>query len=179
MPSNSTDRAIEAYTRLVREWAPKLDLISPGDVARLEERHITDSLRALPLFDEAAPGAFVDVGSGAGLPGIPLAIASGRYVRLVEPRERRAAFLEECLRSLELPGEVVPRTAQAAVSDDRLARAHAVALARALAPPEEALRLILPLVSPGGIAAVFLGTSAKIPAGAEEFTHGIAIVRAE
>ena len=174
-----TRPALDIYKRLVTEWAARLDLISPGDIDRLEERHISDSLRALPLLEKSPTGAFTDVGSGAGLPGIPLAIASGHYVRLIEPRKRRAAFLEECLRTLALRGEVVIKTAQQAAADPRYARSHAVVLARALAPPDEALRLILPLVAPGGIAAVFLGASAKIPAGAEEFAPGIAIVRVE
>jgi 16S rRNA (guanine527-N7)-methyltransferase len=164
---------------LVRDWAPKLDLIAPADIDRFEERHISDCLRAVPLLEGCPPGPIADIGSGAGLPGVPLAIATGRYVRLVEPRKRRAAFLEECLRTLELPGEVVVATAQEAAAEPLYNGAHAAALARALAPPADALRLIRPFVAPGGVAAVWLGASAKIPDGAEEFTPGIAIVRAE
>jgi 16S rRNA (guanine527-N7)-methyltransferase len=167
------------YVELVKAWAPKLDLVSPGDLARFEVRHISDSLRVMPLLEQAPAGPFADVGSGAGLPGIPLAIASGRYARLIEPRKRRGAFLEECLRRLELSGEVVARTAQEAAADPRYARSHPFAVARALAPPDQTVRLILPLVAPGGIAAVLLGASAKIPPGAEEFGPGVAIVRAE
>jgi len=173
------DRALDVYKFLVREWAPKLDLVSPRDLSRFEDRHISDSLRALPLVEECGAGPIADVGSGAGLPGIPLAIASGRYVRLIEPRKRRAAFLEECLRRLELPGEVLAITAQNAADDPRYARAHSFAVARALAPPERALHLILPLVAQGGIAAAYLGAGASIPLGAEEFVPGIVIVRAE
>jgi 16S rRNA (guanine527-N7)-methyltransferase len=175
----TSQAALGAYVRLVHQWASKLDLVAPGDISRFEDRHISDSLRALPLLERSLPGPFADVGSGAGLPGIPLAIASGRHVRLIEPRRRRAAFLEECLRTLEIPGEVITLTAQEAAADIRLARSHPVVVARALASPAVAMRLILPLVAPGGVAAVWLGARAKIPASAEEFTHGIAIVRAE
>ena len=173
------DDTMGVYARLAREWAPKLDLVSPGDLDRFEERHIGDSLRALPLLEAIPAGPIADVGSGAGLPGIPLAIASGRYVRLIEPRRRRAAFLEKCLRRLKLPGEVLSITAEEAADDSRYARAHPFVVARALAPPEEALELVLPLTTPGGIAAIYLGASAKIPPGAEEFMPGIAIVRAD
>ena len=171
--------ALQAYARLVHLWAPKLDLVSEGDLERFEERHVRDSLRALPLLENAPPGPFADIGSGAGLPGIPLAIASGRFARLVEPRRRRAAFLEECLRSLDLAGEVVAHSAQEMASDQDYARAHPVVLARALAPPESALRLTIPLVAPGGVAVLFLGAGAKVPPGAEEWAEGIAIVRVE
>jgi 16S rRNA G527 N7-methylase RsmG len=99
-------------------------------------------------------------------------------VRLIEPRKRRAAFLEECLRRLELPGEVLAISAQEAAADPGCAAAHSFVVARALALPDQALELILPLTAPGGIAAVFLGASAKIPSSSEEFAPGIAIVRA-
>jgi 16S rRNA (guanine527-N7)-methyltransferase len=171
--------ALDAYVRLVHQWAPKLDLVAPGDLDRFEDRHIADSLRALPLLERSPPGALADVGSGAGLPGVPLALASGRFVRLIEPRRRRAAFLEECLRTLDLAGEVVPLTAQKAAADPRFARAHSVVVSRALAPPAAALRLALPFVAPGGVAVIWLGASAQMPPGSEEFEPGIAIVRAE
>jgi len=179
MSDDRLARALDAYTQLVLEWAPKLDLVSPGDLARFQDRHISDSLRALPLLEGSGAGPFADVGSGAGLPGIPLAVASGRYVRLIEPRKRRAAFLEECLRRLGISGEVVAETAEQAAREHRLARAHSVVVARALAAPDEAVRLVLPLVAPGGLAVVYLGASAKMPPGSEEFAPGIAIVRAE
>jgi 16S rRNA (guanine527-N7)-methyltransferase len=170
--------ALEAYARLVRSWAPRLDLVSPADLDRFEDRHIADSLRALPLLDEVPPGPIVDVGSGAGLPGIPLAVASGRFVRLLEPRARRAAFLEECVRVLDLDGEVVVRTAQQAADDRRLAGTHAAAFARALAPPQAAAEMIVPLVATDGLAVVFLGNEGELPRDAEEWAPGIVIVRA-
>src|ERR671918_2334303 len=171
--------AFGTYREIVKQWAPRLDLVSPGDIDRFDERHISDALRVLPLLEGSPAGPFADVGSGAGLPGVPLAIASGRYVRLIEPRRRRAAFLEECLRRLGLAGEVVAITAEQAADDPRYAAAPPFAVARALAPPVEALKLILPLVASGGTAAVYLGAGAKMPPNSEEFAPGIAIVRAD
>ena len=112
------------YAQLVRAYSPKLDLVSPRDLDRFEERHIRDSLRALRYVRQAPPGPAVDVGSGAGLPGIPLAIADPyRHWRLLEPRRRRAAFLEEVVRELDLPNvEVLARTAARGVPFDRPAR---------------------------------------------------------
>jgi 16S rRNA (guanine527-N7)-methyltransferase len=169
--------ALGKYADLVRAWAPVLDLVSDSDLSRFEERHIEDSLRALPLLDELPNGPICDVGSGAGLPGVPLALTSRRFVRLIEPRARRAAFLEECVRSLGLDAEVVTMTAEEAAADTRYAGAHVAAFARALAAPQIATQMILPLVVTGGIAVVFLGADATPPQDAEIRSGGLAIVR--
>lgn len=145
------------YAELVRAYSDKVDLVSPGDLARFEERHIKDSLRARAWVNRCPPGPAVDVGSGAGLPGIPLAIADPqRDWLLLEPRRRRAAFLEEVVRDLALPNvEVRAETAEDAAA--RLGRVHAVAVARALAPPVVALDLVRPLVVPRGTILLFVG----------------------
>lgn len=159
---------------MIRSWAPRLDLVSDRDLPRLWERHIEDSLRALPIVDTAPEGPCVDVGSGAGLPGIPLAIASGRTWRLLEPRRKRAAFLEEALRELDLEScEVVCLTAQEAAATAGLAGAHIVATARALAPAQEAERLCHPLVAPGGSVLLFVGANREFPLEAEEVAPGM------
>jgi 16S rRNA (guanine527-N7)-methyltransferase len=171
------EQKIHDYAELVREWSSRLDLISPGDLDRFEERHIEDSLRLLPLLDELPPGPCVDVGSGAGLPGIPLAICSDRHWRLLEPRKKRAAFLEEVVRELDLDCTVLATTAEQAAGDTSLAEAHALATARALAEPDAAVALLAPLVAPGGMAALFVGERSHPPAGSEPWQPGIAIVR--
>ena len=165
---------LSRYADLVRAWAPKLDLVSPGDLERFEERHIADSLRVLDLITTAPEGVCADVGSGAGLPGIPLAIASGRRWRLFEPRVRRAAFLEEVVRELDIDCEVSRWTAQEALTEGL--RDHAAVTARALAPPVEAFALITPLVAPGGRAIVFHGSGATLPTAAKSWSDGIASI---
>lgn len=168
--------ALEAYAALVREWAPKLDLVAPGDLERFRERHIEDSLRLLPLLGEAPEGPCIDVGSGAGLPGVPLAIVSGRHWRLLEPRKKRAAFLDEVVRSLGLDCEVLSITAEQAAKDPQLERAQAVATARALAAPDQAAGLLRPLLMPDGIGAIYLGERATPPRETRLWAPGIAIV---
>lgn len=177
MSEQSKQDRLGLYADLVRAWAPRLGLVSPGDVERFGERHIEDSLRLVPLLDEAPPGPCADVGSGAGLPGIPLAVVRPeRSWRLLEPRRKRAAFLEEAVRALGLDCEVLTATAEEAAVQPALKGAHALVTARALAPPAEAFDLILPLVAPGGIAAVFAGEGAEIPPSAEKWAEGIAMV---
>lgn len=170
--------ALYAYETLLRSWGPRFDLIAPGDLSRIRERHIDDSLRALPVLEGLPPGPCMDVGSGAGLPGIPLAIASGRTWRLLEPRRKRAAFLEEVVRELGLDRcEVISSTAERAAGDPRLAAAHAVVTARALAPPDRAVELCRPLVAPAGTLILFVGRAAEIPPEAEEVDPGLITIR--
>jgi 16S rRNA (guanine527-N7)-methyltransferase len=168
---------LETYAGLIRRYAPKINLVSLTDLDRLEERHIQDSLRLAPLVELAPVGPCADVGSGAGLPGIPLAVASPeRSWRLIEPRAKRAGFLELVVRELELDNvEVVRATAQE--SAQRWPGGHALCTARALTSPAQALRWLTPLTTSGGTVAVFCGADAGVPEGAEEWEKGIAIVR--
>jgi 16S rRNA (guanine527-N7)-methyltransferase len=171
---------LDAYAALVRRWAARLDLVSPADLERFEERHIRDCLRALPVVEALPDGAAVDVGSGAGLPGIPLALVGRpRRWRLIEPRRGRAAFLEECVRALDLDCEVVALSAQEAARAPRLAGGHVCALGRAVASPSSTFALLAPLLAPGGTAVVFLGRHAKVPPGASLWREGLAIMRRE
>lgn len=89
------------------------------------------------------------------------------------------AFLEAVVRELGLRAEVIAGTAEEAASDPGLAGAHALATARALAPPATALRLIVPLVAPGGCGLSFVGAGATLPPEAEIWAHGLAIVRVD
>ena len=172
---NTSDQGkLDAYEALVRRWASRLDLVSPGDLERFRTRHIDDSLRAAVLVAGAPPGPCVDVGSGAGLPGIPLAIVTGRTWTLLEPRSRRAAFLEEVVRQLDLDCEVVTATAQQATAS--YSGAFACATVRAVDDPESSLRLTRPLVQSGGRAIVFHGRDAPKPRGTEDLVPGIATI---
>lgn len=167
-----------AFAALLRHYGSRVDLMAPGDLGRLEERHLDDSLKALALVASSPSGPAIDVGSGAGLPGIPLAIAvPERLWRLLEPRSKRAAFLDEVVRELGLNAEVVRKTSQEAATDPALAATHAVATARALAQPRRAFELMGPLVAPGGVRVVWLGRSSALPPGAERWADGLAIMR--
>ena len=173
----TSEDALAAYIRLLEWWSPKVDLIAPGDLDRIESRHIQDSLKAQEIVESAPPGAALDAGSGAGLPGVPLAIVGDRWWRLLEPRTKRAAFLDEVIRELDLEAEVVRKSTHQAASDPQLAAAHAVVTARALAPPATAFELTAPLVAPEGVRIVWVGSNAEIPRDAEVLTGGLGIIR--
>jgi len=134
-------------------------LIGPHEVPRLWERHL---LNCGVIAELLGPGlAVVDVGSGAGLPGIVLAIARPDLrVTLVEPLARRVAFLEECRDALELTTLAIlrGRAEEPAVASE--AGGADVVTARAVAPLERLARICLPLVRNGGRLLAVKGESA-------------------
>ncbi len=103
----------------------------------------------------------VDIGSGAGLPGIPLAIAAPevRFV-LTEPRAKRAAFLEFAVQQLQI-GNVIVHPSRA---EDLEPKRFASAVARAFAPFEATWRVARPLLKPNGVLVAFTGSSETPPA---------------
>jgi len=141
------------FEALLRDRAVPMGLISQGDARDIHERHILDSLRAAALFRPNDTGA-LDFGSGAGLPGIVLAIAVPRcWFVLVEPRRKRAGFLELVVERLALPNvEVVVARAEEMTGE------WDVATARAFAPPARAWKLGHRLLRPGGRLIYFAGS---------------------
>jgi len=131
-------------------------LIGPREVARLWERHLLNSATISMAVPDAAD--VVDVGSGAGLPGIPLALARPDLrLRLVEPLLRRATFLTEAVASLGLTSVNVVR----ARAEDLPPAEAQVVVARAVAPLDRLVRWTLPLLRPGGRLVALKGRSAE------------------
>lgn len=156
-PPPVTDRQLaqlRRYESLLVEYAPTVGLISTRDSSRVWERHVLDSLRALRCLRET-DRSLLDIGSGAGLPGIPVAIARpDSTMLLVEPRRRRAAFLELVVERLELGNTSV----FLGRSDSVPTRADVV-LIRALAGPGRMWELASPLLGPHGRIIWFAGRS--------------------
>jgi 16S rRNA (guanine527-N7)-methyltransferase len=135
---------------------PGVTGIEDLDVAR--RALLDDALRAAPLL-ETWPGAVVDVGSGGGTPGIPLAASfPERVFTLLEAERRKCDFLERMTAELENVSVVWGR------AEEQLADGFGVALAKALAKPPVAAELCLPLVAPGGAAILWLGETADLDA---------------
>jgi 16S rRNA (guanine527-N7)-methyltransferase len=119
---------------------------------------LDDALRGVAAVGELE-GAIVDVGSGGGSPGIPLAAAlADREIVLLEARRRKCDFLREIARDFPNVSVVEGRAEEQEV--DRFG----VAVAKALAEPPVAAEWCLPLVSPGGAAILWLGPSADLDA---------------
>ena len=124
--SRETFEKLEAYAGLLREENQRQNLISASTLDRLWERHIFDSAQLVRF--EPHPGAsWVDIGSGAGLPGIVVACLVGGPVTLVEPRRLRADFLHRAAESLSLNAKIVLGKAERAGGKYDVITARAVA----------------------------------------------------
>jgi 16S rRNA (guanine527-N7)-methyltransferase len=110
--------------------------------------HVLDSLSCVPEMKCAKSGRFADLGSGGGFPGIPLALATGREVMLVESVKKKAAFLAETLGALGIKGGVEPVRAEELAK--REAGAFAVVTVRAVSSLASLVELASPLLEPGG-----------------------------
>jgi 16S rRNA (guanine527-N7)-methyltransferase len=161
-------------------------LATPGLTALrdpVEARRVLleDALRGVPLV-ERFDGPVVDVGSGGGTPGIPLAAAiPGREVTLLEAERRKADFLRRFEAELQNLRVLWGRAEEQPVDG------YGVAVAKALAPPPVAAEWCLPLVRPGGAAILWVGPSAepdrvaavaaRLAACAEESPPGFVVLR--
>jgi 16S rRNA (guanine527-N7)-methyltransferase len=133
-----------------------VSITSLASVTAIERELVDDALAAMTVIGPALPQPAVDVGSGNGSPGIPLALAYGAPITLVESVGRKAAFLEAVARALAVDAEIVAeRSEQYARGAGR--DRFALAMARALAPPPVAAELCLPLVRPGGRVLLWTG----------------------
>jgi 16S rRNA (guanine527-N7)-methyltransferase len=146
----------EHYVELLATAGVERGLIGPREAPRLWERHVLNCL----ALSSAVPAeaAVVDLGSGAGLPGLVLAIGRPDLdLTLVEPLARRAAFLDEALEALGLSGVRVLRARAEALGGGQR---FDVVTARALAPLERLLGWAMPLVAPHGELLAMKGSSA-------------------
>jgi 16S rRNA (guanine527-N7)-methyltransferase len=138
----------ERYAELLADRGVEWGLLGPREVERLWDRHLLNCGAVAELFQ---PGERVaDIGSGAGLPGLPLAIAKpGVRVVLVESLLRRAEFLRTVVADLELDVEVVRGRAEDAAVREAVGECDAV-VSRAVASLDKLARWSLPLLRPGG-----------------------------
>ncbi len=134
------------YGALLLEANARVNLTGAADPAALVP-HLLDALTLVPLVGDA--GTLVDVGSGGGLPGIPLALATGIHVTLVEPIAKKAAFLASALRELGVAGEVRAQRAEVVGREDGRERFDR-ATARAVSSAPTVAELTIPLLRVGG-----------------------------
>ncbi|WP_414936525.1 16S rRNA (guanine(527)-N(7))-methyltransferase RsmG [Amycolatopsis sp. cmx-11-51] len=146
------------YVELLERHGVERGLIGPREVDRLWERHVLNSA----VIGERIPGGarVVDVGSGAGLPGVPLAISRPDLdIVLLEPMARRVDWLTEVAEKLELPITVVRGRAEERQVREELGGADVVT-ARAVAPLARLASWCLPLVRSQGTLVALKGASA-------------------
>jgi 16S rRNA (guanine527-N7)-methyltransferase len=169
LPGTAQERLL-AYLALLRKWNRAYNLTAVDEPGAMVSRHLLDSLAVLPVLERAVPGIrrLADIGSGAGLPGIPLALARPAWeVALVEPNGKKAAFLRQAVIELGL--------ANARVVEERAERwrpeaGFELVISRALADLAQFVAAAAHLCAPGGRLAAMKGARpgeelARLPGG--------------
>jgi 16S rRNA (guanine527-N7)-methyltransferase len=147
--SETQRRALLDLAGLVAAWGAHLNLSGHRDQRAILQRLILDAVALERVLPPAA--GIADLGSGAGLPGLPLAVLRpGSRVTLIEARERRHFFQRAAIRALGL-SNVEARLGR---SEQLAPTQHGLVIAQALAKPERALDLMLPWAAPTGLLAI-------------------------
>ena len=148
-----------AYADAVERDADRLGLVSEGGLEDFLTRHVAESLLFAAIRPPVAGERWADIGSGAGLPGIPLAIAYPEiHVTLVEPQQRRAGFLELTVEDLGLANaDVVPQRAQQLKDAFNVTATRAFSSSEGSGADDKVLELMRTVTVPGGHVLVQVG----------------------
>lgn len=141
-------RQLSEYVALIRQWCATVNLVAAGDLDHLVSRHILPMLSMRAIARSICHDRIADLGSGAGLPGIPLSVSLPQSkVYLIESRRRRASFLRHVVRCLRLERVcVVQRRAEAWLPETLID----LVVSRAVAAPDALLELSSRLIAPHG-----------------------------
>lgn len=157
-----TAEKLDLYARLLVEWNEKMNLTAITEEREVAEKHFADSLLPMELIPQNA--RCIDVGTGAGFPGIPLMIMRPDItVTLLDSLNKRLIFLNEVIRALGLEGRA--KTLHMRSEDAGRAAAHRdaydVALSRAVANARVLAEWTAPFVKKGGVSIMYKGAAAK------------------
>ncbi len=155
--------AFRTYREELLRWSLRMNLTALATPAEVVRHGFLDSLACAPLFPPRARRV-LDIGSGAGFPAIPLAIARPEIqITLIEPSRKKLTFLRHIARTLALTGvHIRPGRAETFLRNQDMLGAFHVALARAVAPLEDVGPTILPFLRPGGVFLAQVGAGADV-----------------
>ena len=165
--SRETAERLQAFVALLRKWQPAENLISPKTLGEVWRRHVADSAELVRLFPQTL--RWLDIGTGAGFPGLVVAILGGpgTHVDLIESNVRKCAFLRAAIRETGAPATVHKGRAEMLLAawDTKVDRL----VARAVAPLGRLLELAEPIMVRGVPAAFHKG--AEFAAEIDEASH--------
>ncbi len=142
------------YLELLQRWGSKINLTASLDPQTLIDRHFCDSLALWTAATPATDDSLLDVGAGAGFPGVPLKIfAPSISLTLLEPRQKRAAFLQVLVAEL---GLTASRVATARLADLSTSEPHTWIVARGVGQLAQFVDRAVPHLAPGGAIALYL-----------------------
>lgn len=177
-----TDRQLEQfsiYMSVLLEWNEKFNLTRITDPRDIVIKHFLDSLSCFSAYSFPLDARVIDVGSGAGFPGIPLEIVRPDLnITLLDSTRKRLAFLEEAATQLELAGISILEGRAEEAGRDRTHRAfYQVVMARAVARMNILMEYLLPLVRRGGVAIAQKGPDVREELA--EAAHSISLLGGE
>lgn len=153
---------IDGHIRLLLAWTEAINLTAIRDPAEVARRHVLDSLAALPALRARGIRRLLDIGSGGGFPGLPLAAAmDAERALLVDSVGKKVRFLETVIAATGAGERVAAEQARAEVlaHDQRDRGAWPAVTGRAVASLAELIEVGLPLVAPGGVLVAWKGPS--------------------
>ncbi len=145
--SRETAARLKRFVSLLRRWNARINLIAPSTIPHVWDRHVRDSLQLLDHLDPRRLAAGLDLGSGAGFPGLVLAIAGRIPMTLVEADRRKASFLRLVVAETGAPADVVNHRIESLAPAD--GPRPAILTARALKPLPQLLALARPWLAAG------------------------------
>lgn len=152
--AHDLDARLAVFATMLLRWNATVNLIAAGDIPVLRQRHIDDCLQLVPLLPTGAARG-IDLGSGAGFPGLVLAIATGLPFDLIEADHRKAAFLREAARATGAPA-----TVHAMRIENAIVLPADIITARALARLPHLIDLAAPKLAPNGVCLFMKGAGA-------------------
>ena len=174
--SRETGERLKAFVALLEKWQPAENLISAKTLPEIWRRHVADSAQLLPMFPETR--TWLDMGTGAGFPGMVVAIfgveRAGTEVLLIESNRRKCAFLRTAIRETGAPATVHEGRMEDVLPG--IARPERV-IARAVAPLARLLELAEPLMGQGVPAAFHKGQDFQSEIDAASQTFAFDLVR--
>ena len=178
---------LDAFYMLMEEANRSFNLTSIEGPSESALRHFMDSL-AFPALNRLYPGEYIiDVGTGAGFPGMPVAIVREQlHVTLLDSMKKRTAFLESAVKSLGLTNVTVVTARAEDYARGERREQYDAAISRAVAPLNVLMEYMLPLIKPGGRALSWKGPSAeeevsasinacRVLGGAQPVLHGYSL----
>ncbi|MDO4543228.1 MAG: 16S rRNA (guanine(527)-N(7))-methyltransferase RsmG [Clostridia bacterium] len=154
------DPRFELYYEMLIDWNQRMNLTSITDRDEVYKKHFFDSLAALPLLKDGSD--VIDVGTGAGFPGVPLLILNPTLkMTLVDSQVKRLRFLDCLLQELGLEAELVQSRAEELARNNLYRESYDYVLSRALAALPALLELTVPFARVGGISICYKGLYAK------------------